>query len=155
MALSQMQKDILTGLLLGDGNLEFNKFKGSRLQIKQAERKKEYVFWLYEHFAQIVRTPPQKRFDTNQWYFATRSISELEEIRNIFYVNNRKIVPQNIQTFLTSPLSLAIWFMDDGTLDYRAKSHHSFTYSTDAFSVEEVFLLQKSLKENFNISCSI
>ena len=96
MALSQTQEQIVTGLLLGDGYLEFDKFKASRLQIKQAERKREYVFWLYTHFADKVRTPPKQRLDTRQWYFSTRSLRELEELRNIFYSRGKKVVPQNI-----------------------------------------------------------
>jgi len=78
MALSQTQEQIVTGLLLGDGCFEFDKFKASRLQIKQAERKKEYVFWLYSHFAEIIKTPPKQRLDTKQWYFSTRSVREFE-----------------------------------------------------------------------------
>ena len=45
--------------------------------------------------------------------------------------------------------------MDDGTLDYRIKSHYSFTYSTDAFTVEEVLLLKSALLKNFGIESSI
>ena len=45
--------------------------------------------------------------------------------------------------------------MDDGTLDYRIKSHYSFTYSTDAFTVKEVLRLKNVLLENFGIESSI
>jgi len=155
MALSQTQEQIVTGLLLGDGYLEFDKFKASRLQIKQAECKKEYVFWLYTHFADKVRTPPKQRGDTMQWYFSTRSLRELEEWRSNFYPNGKKIVPRNITELLVDPITLAVWFMDDGVLDYRIRSHYSFTLSTDAFSIAEVQLLQHTLLKNFGIESSI
>ena len=45
--------------------------------------------------------------------------------------------------------------MDDGNLDYRVRSHYSFTLSTDAFSVAEVRLLQDTLLKNFGIEASI
>lgn len=155
MSLSQKQKDIIVGLLLGDGYIEFDGFKASRLQIKQAECKKEYVFWLYDQLADLVRTPPKQRPDTKQWYFSTRSIIEMEEFRLLFYKNRRKIVPENIEELISSPVTLAVWFMDDGTLDYRIKSHYSFSMSTDAFTIEEVSLLKSVLKNKFGIESSI
>lgn len=155
MTLMQSQRDVLTGLLLGDGCLEFDKFKASRLQVKQSVNKKEYVFWLYRHFADLVKTAPKQKKDTLQWYWSTRSLSEIETWRQVFYKGRRKIVPKNISKLLTSPITLAVWFMDDGTLDYRIKSHYSFTYSTDAFTVEEVVLLKNALLENFGIESSI
>lgn len=155
MDLTQTQKDIIVGTLLGDGSLEYDKFKASRLQIKQAERKKEYVMWLYENLANLVKTPPKRRPDTLQWYFSTRSLRSLEEFRGIFYENGRKTVPHSIKKLLNSPISLAVWFMDDGTLDYREKSHYSFSISADDFTVEEAELLQEALRENFGIISSI
>jgi len=154
MPLSQIQQYILTGLLLGDGCLE-RKSKNSRLQVKQSVGKKEYVFWLYNYFSEFVKTPPQQRKDTDQWYFATRSLPQFEEWNTVFYKNRKKIVTENISQLLASPITLAVWFMDDGTLDYREKSHYSFTYSTDSFSVKEVSLLQTALLENFGIESSI
>lgn len=151
----QTQQYVLTGLLLGDGCLEFDKFKASRLQVKQSINKKEYVFWLYRHFAGLVKTAPKQRQDTLQWYFSTRSLPIMETWRQVFYRGRRKIVPKNISKLLISPITLAVWFMDDGTLDYRIKSHYSFTYSTDAFTVKEVTLLKNTLLENFGIESTI
>jgi hypothetical protein len=155
MALSQTQRQIVTGLLLGDGYLEFDKFKASRLQIKQSERKKGYVLWLYSNFVEFVRTQPKQRLDTRQWYFSTRSIKEFEWWRKTFYQNGKKIVPENIIELVDNPITLAVWFMDDGSLDYRIQSHYSFTFSTDSFSVEDVKLLQDTLLKNFGVESSI
>ena len=155
MNFTQAQKDIIVGLLLGDGSLEFDDFKASRLQIKQSEPKKEYVFWLYKNLAGFVKTPPKQRPDTRQWYFSTRSLREMEYYRKLFYRDGIKIVPKNINELIVSPITLAVWFMDDGALDYREKSHFSFSLSTDAFSVKEVKILQKVLKEKFSIESSI
>ena len=90
-----------------------------------------------------------------QWYFSTRSLRELEEWRSNFYPNGKKIVPRNITELLVDPITLAVWFMDDGVLDYRIRSHYSFTLSTDAFSIAEVQLLQHTLLKNFGIESSI
>ncbi len=149
--LSKQQLDILTGLMLGDGNLEFNGYKGTRLQVKQSAEKKEYVFWLYNQFEDITKTPPQLRTDTNQWYFGTRAFENLEEFRKLFYVDHKKVIPRNITELFQSPLTLAVWFMDDGRLDYREKSHYAYHISTDSFTESEVQVLQKLLLERFGI----
>lgn len=154
-ALSKQQKDILLGLLLGDGSLESSGFKGSRLQVKQSENKKEYVFWLYQQFSTLVRTPPQQRRDTMQWYFGTRYFEDLMDLRNLFYKNRKKVVPSLVEELFDTPITLAIWYMDDGRLDYRAKSHYAYSLSTDAFTQSEVQVLQRILQMRFGIRSSI
>lgn len=153
--LSQQQQDILLGLLLGDGSLEFNGYQGTRLQIKQSVRKQEYVLWLYDQFKEYVSTPPQQRLDTKQWYFATRSMRDFTLLYEQFYPGGIKTVPSTISDMFQNPLTLAIWYMDDGSLDFREKYHYSFSLSTDAFSRDEVELLQQILQVTFNIEASI
>lgn len=149
--ITKQQRDILIGLILGDGHLEFNGCRGTRLQVKQSKVRKEYVLWLYEHFKQFVRTAPQQRKDTQQWYFGTRFYEDFEEIRKNFYQDRVKIVPENIEELFDSPLTLAVWFMDDGRLDYRVNSHHAYHISTDSFKEEDVYKLQNLLLEKFEI----
>jgi hypothetical protein len=149
--LSNQQYDVLIGLMLGDGNLEFNGYKGTRLQVKQSEEKREYVFWLYSQFAHLTKTPPQQRTDTNQWYFGTRFFENLEDLRKLFYVDRKKVLPDTISDLIRSPLTLAVWFMDDGHLDYREKSHYAYHISTDSFTESEVLKLQDILFERFGI----
>ena len=137
--------------MLGDGNLEFNGYRGTRLQVKQSEARKEYVLWLYRHFAHMTKTPPQQRMDTRQWYFGTRFYEDLEDIRRLFYRNGMKVVPKSIDELFDSPLTLAVWFMDDGRLDFREKSHYAYHISTDSFTESDVKRLQKLLLERFGI----
>ena len=40
-----------------------------------------------------------------------------------------KIIPHDIQKILNNPISLAVWYMDDGSLDYRPKYHHNASIS--------------------------
>ena len=137
--------------MLGDGYLEFNGYRGTRLQVKQSEARKEYVLWLYSHFAHMTKTPPQQRMDTRQWYFGTRFYEDLEDIRKLFYQNGRKVVPRSIDKLFDSPLTLAVWFMDDGRLDFREKSHYAYHISTDSFTESDVKRLQELLLKRFGI----
>lgn len=49
--------------------------------------------------------------------FFTKSLPEITYFYNTFYKNNRKIIPKDIRL---SPLSLAVWYMDDGSKSYKS-----------------------------------
>jgi hypothetical protein len=149
------QRDIIIGNILGDGCLEFGGFHGTRLQIKQKEDRKEYVFWLYKELIDLCKTSPKQRKDNQQWYFSTRSTVELTEIYRFFYPNGKKIIPRNIFNLVKAPLTLAIWYMDDGGLDWRHKDHYAFTISTDSFQLRKIHLLINLLKENFGVEATV
>ena len=70
----------------------------------------------------------------------------------MFYQERKKIVPRNIAQLFDSPLTLAVWFMDDGRLDYREKSHYAYHISTDSFIESDVQRLQTLLSEKFGIA---
>ena len=132
--LTKLQRDIVIGTILGDGCIAL-RYDDGILKIKQSEQHKEYVFWLYEKLRNLCVSFPKQRKDNNQWYFDTRSIQEFTNFRHLFYPDGKKIIPKNISNLLISPLSLAVWYMDDGTLDYRPKDHFAFYLATHSFSV--------------------
>jgi len=152
MKLDKKLKDITIGLLLGDGCFEKKKDTlGIRLQVKQQSKAKEYVEWLYDHFSGHCLSEVKFRKDYNQYYFSTRYLREFKDIYNLFYVNGRKVIPANIKELFKSPLSLAIWYMDDGSLDYRPNDHYAFYLASNCFSLEESKKLQEVLLDNFGI----
>ena len=153
--LSSIQRDLVLGTILGDGNLEYPRWRGSRLQIKQMDGNKEYVLWLHSKLRSICKSLPKQRKDTKQWYFGTRYTRDLRELYEVFYKNRQKVVPKSLKRNLKNPISLAVWYMDDGRLDFRPKDHYAYTISTDSFSVTEVGLLKEILEENFGVRCNI
>ena len=153
--ISKVQREIIIGSILGDGSLEFDGNVGTRLQIKQCAKYKNYVIWLHKKLKNLCKSEPKQRKDNNQWYFSTRALKELTSLYNLFYNKERKIIPKNISKLLISPITLAVWYMDDGGLDYRPKSHYSFILNTQSFSSEEVNSLSRALRENFGIRASV
>lgn len=151
---SKIQQEIILGTILGDGSLEFNGNIGTRLQIKQRAAHKDYVFWLYEKLKNLCNSGPKQRRDNHQWYFSTKALKELTSLYRIFY-KERKIIPKDILDRLTSSISLAVWYMDDGYLDFRPKDHYAFILSTDGFSMKEVQILSKAIEKNFGIENSV
>jgi hypothetical protein len=150
LTLSPLQRTVLIGTLLGDGCLMPAYAGNARLQITHCEAQKELVFWKYDVFKDWALQPPFPRPETQSWRFRTISHPELAEFRQTFYRGNTKIVPDNITSLLTEPLSLAVWLMDDG-----GKKDNSVSFSTYGFFREGNLLLQECLKANFGLETSI
>ena len=154
MNLTQKQQDIIVGTLLGDGYAHANG-KKAHLELKQSEEKKEYVLWLHKELENFCTSAPKQRKDNNQWYVNTRYDQQFSNLHSWFYPKGVKIVPKNIKSILINPLSLAIWYMDDGTLDYRVKDHYPFRLTTNSFTPRDNQRLVIALKENFGVDATV
>lgn len=82
-------------------------------------------------------------------YFDTLTYAAFNYYHELFYKDKKKILPFNIQGLLT-PRGLAYWAMDDDTAD-----RSGFILNTNSFTLQEVQLLAKALKNKFDLNCSI
>lgn len=157
MILTSRQREIIIGNILGDGGVYFPKGgNNAYYYVKQCKEHKEYVHWLFDELKSICPSAVKERKDNKQLYFYSSPFPELTVLKYLFYSDEgKKIVPTNIKDLLISPLSLAVWFMDDGTLDYRLKDHCAFHLCTNCFTREEGNLLVDVLKKNFGIIASV
>lgn len=155
--LTQRQEEILVGKLLGDGFLEQN---GSnvRLKIDHGGNQKDYVFWLYEEFKSVALKPYKLLFQDKRngqtyihWRFATYSLPILNSWKELFYIEKRKVINSQIIEQIT-PLSLAVWYMDDG---FRRTDCRGLYLCTSGYSMEEQYLLQECLSRKFDIQTSL
>ena len=159
MILTTIQKETLIGNILGDGYIERRKNTyNPTLTIEQTYPKRaDYVNHLYEIYANLVlqREPkivvrkPDVR--TGKVYssirFSTRSLPCLIPIYEIFYTENRKRrLPNNIGELITAR-SLAYWIIDDGHRTFGMQT----VLNTNAFSYNEIVILQKALMDNFEL----
>lgn len=159
IGLTKRQREILAGLLLGDGCLELNG-KHVRLKIDHSEKQKEYVFWLFNEFFNLVNSKPyflralDKRSGkvSNHWRFSTKSVEVFDSWWKKFYVNGKKIIPFDLKSLVKSPLSLAVWYMDDG---FRRKDCKGAYFCTSAYTVSEHKILQDVFSKNFGFETRI
>ena len=157
------QLDVLIGSLLGDARLECRSIGKrhpitARLRIHHSEKQKDYVFWKYQIFKNIVKKGPRKimvwydpKRDKNHysWYFHSKSLEELGLFHKYFYRDRTKILPENIFNLIT-PCALAIWFMDDGT-----NAGNSYIINTQCFSKEEQEKIINFFKKKYDINAKI
>jgi len=156
--ISDFQKQVIIGCLLGDGRLECRSNNNTaRLRIHHGYKQKKYLFWKYEIFKNIVIASPKKivwkdrkrNINCVSWYFHTLTSKELGKLHLLFYRKNRKILPDNLCNLLT-PISLAVWTMDDGDND-----KDSIRYNTQSFSYKDQKSLIKLLKEKYQLESNL
>lgn len=150
---------LLIGSLLGDGHMERDG-NGSRFAFYQDKCHGEYLLWLHHRLFNLgyckLQIPAiQTRLSVSgnlRYYFRFRTFtfSSFNWIYEAFYINNRKILPQFISEYL-SPLTLAIWIMDDGTL----VKNKGLSFASHSFTLEECKFLQKVLLEKYGLESSL
>ena len=151
--LTQRQKEILIGTLLGDAHLEKNG-RYSRVRVDHYSKHREYIYWLAQELLpfslkprQIFETDKRNGKRYSRWHFSTKSLPIFEEFRKLFYGGKRKIIP-SLLAELISPLSLAIWYMDDG---FRRRDSRGFYLCTSSFTEGEQNFIQETLKTQFKL----
>lgn len=166
MGLTELQKDLIFGSLLGDGNLQTNNGQTWRYRALHKAAHHQYIFTKYiilKSYCKtglIYSTISDKRTEKlyYRYYFNTLFSDEFKFFGQLFYrqkENNswEKVIPKNVQHFL-NPRILAYWYMDDGALKWKGRSN-AVKLCTDSYSELEVFLLQKALQDKFCLKVSV
>lgn len=155
LKLSRRQREIIIGTLLGDAHLEtLTHGHTYRLRIAHSESQKEYIDWLYSELQNCTVSPPHyktiillgKKYGC--YWFDTVYSGSLRFYAHQFYDNKLKKVPKFITRLLT-PLGLAVWYMDDGSI----KSHQTKgrILNTQGFTKQDVSRLIECLAKKFSI----
>ncbi|OGE25921.1 hypothetical protein A3C26_03805 [Candidatus Daviesbacteria bacterium RIFCSPHIGHO2_02_FULL_39_12] len=147
-SLTEEQKSILIGTLLGDGTMRIK--KNAHLEINHCYAQRMLVDWMFSKFSSLVSTPPKWRKGNGKreaYRFATQKLPVFTPFYNQFYKNGKKIIPNDLKL---NSLSLAVWFMDDGS-----KTYSSVYLNTQQFNLDEQIQLIGILKNQFGIEASL
>lgn len=147
---NKFQKEFLVGTVLGDAYISPKK----SLKIVHSIKQKEYFMFKFNIFKEFFIEPREhayydKRFDKTYttWYSRSHPVEELEEIRNIFYKNNKKVIPIDYLYDTFTSVSLAALFMDDGEVRGRI--------ALMCFNDDDLNAFCKLLFDKFNIVAEI
>jgi LAGLIDADG DNA endonuclease family len=142
-----VQQQIIVGTLLGDGTMRCK--TNALLEVNHCLAQRSYVDWKYRQLAPLVRTSPRERAGNGgriAYRFVTRSHAALTPYYYLFYRDGRKEVPD----VYLSPLTLAVWFMDDGS-----RSRGAVYFNTQQFSDDCQLRLVRKLWNQWNIQASL
>src|SRR3989344_9029830 len=110
-SLTQLQKSVLIGSLLGDGYLRIiPDRKNAFFEVNHSIKSKEYVDWKFQIFRNICISGPKMRHGKDRriaYRFFTKQHPELTEFYKMFYRNGRKVIPSNLRL---NPIILSVWF---------------------------------------------
>ncbi|MEK7614439.1 MAG: hypothetical protein AAB428_02110 [Patescibacteria group bacterium] len=159
LKLTKKQREILVGLILGDGHLEtLNCGRTYRLKVEHSLKQKEYLDWLYSNLKEWINKPPEirKRISLGKiietYGFTTYTSGTFRFYAKLFYRNGQKIIPKIIDKIIT-PMSLAVWFMDDGSL--KSKVHKTFVIHTLGYSKKDLELIKKVFEKKFGLKIGL
>ncbi len=145
---------IFIGIILSDANISKSYKADARLQFKQTINHIDFFYFVFFKLSHYCSKAPYKtRTVVNKKEhlglgFTTRSLSCITELYNIFYVNNKKIIPSNLYDILSWE-ALAYLIMGNGTYNSGVR------IQTDSFTIKEVVFVINVLIIKFNLECSL
>lgn len=153
--INKKQQDFIVGTLLGDGCL-YKEGENTlyKLSFGHCEAQLEYFHWKVAYMDPFINgfnKNVDKRGNSVMYNAATICHKDYKKFANMFYTKDRKkIVPDNLDIYFT-PLSLAVWYCDDGNLNEGVNAR----FSTMNFDYKDHEKLQSYLLRCFDLRSKI
>lgn len=155
--LSDECKEIILGSLLGDGSLKVHKnYTSPRFSFRHSVKQSDYFMWKVSKLTEISS-------ENNHWLqkpdgfggeklrYQSKADGRLTDLFRLTTKGNRKTVTRKWLNRL-SALSLAVWWMDDGSI--VANGRHG-VFCTDSYSQKEIEIIRNYLLVVWRIQTSI
>ena len=155
--LSDQCKAIILGSVLGDGSLKiYTPYRNARFSFRHSVNKKDYFFWKAEQIKEVSGTSDhwlQKAdgYGGEKLRYQSIATESLTELYRLTHDGGRIKIRRTWLNQLT-PLSLATWWLDDGSLIVNSRRG---VFCTDPFTLEEQKLLQRYLQVVWNVRVNI
>lgn len=162
--LSEKVQSIILGSLLGDGSLTISdKYRNARFSFRHSHVQGEYFQWKADELREITANRSQwiqgteekpDGWGTVKFRFQSAALPTLTELHHLTHKGTSGPKARIRRAWLNklSPLSLAIWWLDDGSL---VSDSRQAVLCTDSFNLNEVEILQKYLKNVWTIETKI
>ena len=160
LELNYEEEQVLIGGLFGDTYLGYprkNTSFNATGSFTHCLKQKEFIFYKYNFLKRFCSEPKiRNNYDkrSSKFYQSYNcqilSNKGLNIYRDKFYINNIKIVPEDL-LYKLDGLGLAIWFMDDG----NKPNPYGYLLCTNSFSFEDLKKIKTFFKIKFNIDTTI
>lgn len=139
--LSDIQKEVLYGALLGDGSLITHKH-GKNSYFSYTSKSRQHVEYVISYFSQYITKTgicDTSYYDerTNKTYY--RSIAKtwsndvFTQEKQHWYPHGKKIIPNDL---ILTPLTCLIWYIGDGCISHNKRTQN-IKLATQCFSKQE------------------
>ena len=149
---------MILGSLLGDGSLLVSKrYKKARFELRHSIVQKEYFFWKARELkaissAKSCRVQPADGWSKNEkLHYHSLSHPNLTDFYNLTH-SQGKLVFQAKWLKLLTPLSLLVWWLDDGSL---VKNSRQGIFCCEGFDVKDMLVLSAHLKRKWDIQAHV
>lgn len=166
--IGKRERNIIIGILLGDGSLWLPKGKNTDAYFytRHSKAQKEYSKYIFECF----RTLNARIFNVKikGHVLEGKQISScvqtevrlgvhpfLTELHNAFYPNGKKILNFKYLSKYYNAEALAFHFMDDGSTVFYKDAPNGFVLCTDGFTYEDVLKFAGFLEGRFHLNCGV
>lgn len=155
--LSDQCKEVIRGSLLGDGSLKIHKsYKNARFSFRHSIHQQEYFHWKVNLLKEISGEScwwEQEKNGLGGRMLRYQSIAS-EELTKIYHATNKSdhlVIKRKWLNQLT-PRSLAIWWLDDGSLITNSRRG---VLCTDPFTYKEQKILARYLLKVWGVNVAI
>ena len=121
-SLSDRCREIVLGSVLGDGSLRMQKFyRNARFSFRHSAKQREYFFWKVKEMEEISsgnsvwEQDGKGDFGGPKLRFQSLALESLTELYELTHRKGQMVIRRKWLNQLT-PLSLCVWWLDDGSL---------------------------------------
>jgi len=157
--LSDRTKEVILGTLLGDGSLKKQKkYANVRIQFRHSEKDSDYFFWKAKQLQEVAGNKsvnlqkPDGYSKNNKLRFLGRALPALTQLHELMYKKNTLRIRRMWLNNMT-PLSLAVWWCDDGSL--IGEGGRKGVFCTDGFDEKSVRILSKYMDKVWGIKTTV
>lgn len=155
--LSDRSKEIILGSLLGDGSLKIHPgYRNARFSFRHSIQQEDYFFWKAKELKEISgdsyfwKQKPDG-FGGEKLRYQSLALGQLTDLYHLTHKKD-KFVAQPEWLSLLTPLSLAVWWLDDGSLIVNSRRG---VICTDPFPYEFQVTLADYLNKKWQIKVKI
>jgi hypothetical protein len=138
LVLTEVQKSILLGVLLGDGTLKTANSVGGSKSLKwvHGHKQEDYLEWTIRALGGLAKRSENHISGYGSLTHSARTIfhPEIEAALSGFDKPAGTIPNWVIEKL--NPIAMAYWYMDDGSLTHNENQRDRVTFSTNSFSMQ-------------------
>jgi hypothetical protein len=157
LLLSDRCRAIILGSVLGDGSLKLHRpYRNARFSFRHSTNQREYFFWKVGELKEIsAARDVWEQQDCDAWgtsklRYQSAANEALTELYRLTHPHGKFRIRRKWLNLLT-PLSLCVWWLDDGSLLNGKQG----VFCTDGFSYDELLLVVRYFRKVWGLSLRI